>query len=53
VAANNIAANSPIGLPFCSAYLQLISREIRVDRAITPLKAIARLSATNAPKKDS
>ena len=49
VADKTIAANSPIGLPLCSVYRQLISKEIRVDRAIIDLNAIAKLSELKAP----
>ena len=44
VADKTIAANSPIGLPLCSVYLQLISKETNVESAIIALNANERLS---------
>jgi len=34
VAERTIAANSPIGLPLCSVYRQLISKDTKVDKEI-------------------
>ena len=50
VADRTIAANSPIGLPLCSVYRQLISKDTKVDKEIIALNAIAKLSELKDPR---
>ena len=50
VAERTIAANSPIGLPLCSVYRQLISKDTKVDKEIIDLNAIAKLSELKDPR---
>ncbi len=52
VAAKRIAAYSPIGLLFFSAYSQLIRSEKSVESETTALNAIEKLSAIKAPRNE-